>query len=173
MHFSIIVAHDERRGIGKAGTIPWRLGADMKHFARVTKAVQDPAKQNAVIMGRKTWESLPEKFRPLPGRKNIVLTRNDAYAVPEDVVVVTSLEDALARAESMDDVESVFVIGGGQIYVEALARAECKKAYITEVGGSYDCDTLFPEYRDYFPTVTELGAGEENSIHYIFILYER
>ena len=79
--FSLVVAMDEERGIGKQGTLAWRLPADLKHFKEITTEVKDMKKQNAVIMGRKTWESLPEKFRPLPQRLNIVVTTQPNYVL--------------------------------------------------------------------------------------------
>jgi dihydrofolate reductase/thymidylate synthase len=77
--FECIVACDANRGIGLEGSVPWRLRGDMAYFKRKTSAVEKEGNVNAVIMGRKTWESIPAKFRPLPGRLNIILTRNEAY----------------------------------------------------------------------------------------------
>ena len=117
--FQIVVAATSKMGIGKQGQLPWKLPTDMKFFKTVTATTSSPAKKNAVIMGRLTWESIPEKFRPLPGRLNVVLTRSGIKRTPEGVVVSGSLDAALALLASppySSEVETVFVIGGGQVF---------------------------------------------------------
>ena len=114
--------------IGRAGDIPWRLPEDMSRFKNLTMG-------HTVVMGRRTWESLPPRVRPLPGRRNVVLTRQADY-MAEGAVVVTSLDDALRpRGSSADDAlrpdGNVWVIGGGEIYALALPRAA--RCEVTEV----------------------------------------
>src|ERR1700733_8282193 len=94
--FDIVVACDINRGIGYNNTLPWRLSGDMKHFRNLTSTTSDPSKQNAVIMGRKTWQSLPESNRPLPKRFNIVLSRQD-LAVPAEARFAHSFDEALSH----------------------------------------------------------------------------
>lgn len=120
--FEIVVAATRKLGIGRDGKLPWKLPIDMKFFKSVTSSTSSPSRKNAVIMGRHTWESIPEQFRPLPGRLNVVLTRsgvNSVAGVNGDVVPSDSLDSALAllAAPPFDAlVESVFVIGGGQVF---------------------------------------------------------
>lgn len=120
--FQIVVAATRERGIGKQGHLPWKLPTDMKFFKTVTSVTTSSSKKNAVIMGRHTWESIPEKFRPLPGRLNVILTRSGIKSTPAGVVVSESLQSALALIATpsySSHVESVFVIGGGQVYRQA------------------------------------------------------
>ena len=151
--FSIVVAAtSENLGIGRKGDLPWRLAEDMTFFKNITSKTKEASKQNAVIMGRKTWESIPKKFRPLAGRLNVVLSRNanirSEMELPDSVLVSDSLENAMATMSGntyTDSVEQVFVIGGGSVYEEALASKLCKKIYLTEVEASIpDIDTFFP-----------------------------
>lgn len=117
--FQIVVAATQKMGIGKQGQLPWKLPTDMKFFKTVTSSTSSSSKKNAVIMGRVTWESIPEKFRPLPGRLNVILTRSGIKSTEEGVVVSASLEAALALLATppySSEVETVFVIGGGQVY---------------------------------------------------------
>merc|ERR1719421_691737 len=98
---SVIVATTQKGGIGKDGTLPWKLPEDMAHFKKVTTAAPE-GKMNAVVMGRKTWESIPEKFKPLPGRINVVLSRKAAEPdfsspYPSDVLTACSVSDALEK----------------------------------------------------------------------------
>ena len=165
--FSIIVAIDKFRGIGKAGAIPWHCSADLKHFAGVTTRTGDETKQNAVIMGRKTWESLPEKYRPLPRRLNIVISRNQDLVLPEGVMLASSLDQALRSG----DVEERFVIGGGQLFAEAITRPDCDKLYITEIDQAFDCDTFFPEIPKEFIVTEQSDWMEEGEIQYRFVTY--
>jgi len=147
-NFSIIVAMDQNRGIGKGGKLPWSIPDDMKYFKKVTTATEEPSKCNAVIMGRITWESIPDKFRPLKGRVNIVITRNKNFVLPQGVKKAESLTDALKLID--DTVESVFVIGGGQIYHEAIQMPECRTICSTEIDDAFDCDVVFSSIRGQF-----------------------
>ena len=170
--FSIIVAFDSQYGIGKDGQLPWRLPGDMKHFKQVTAAVSDPSKKNAVIMGRKTWESLPQQFRPLPGRVNMVLTKEGKVALPSGVLASSNLDDALKQL-SMPVVENIFVIGGAQIYVHAMAHPLCEKLIVTHVQGEYGCDAFFPHIsREFFP-ISASEQFQEGTISFQFSDYLR
>ena len=100
MHLNLIVAACEGLGIGLNGSLPWKLKGEMKYFARMTKTTRDPDKTNAVVMGRKTWESIPEKFRPLSGRLNVVISRRPDYPLPSGVLLCKSLEVSRRRNSS-------------------------------------------------------------------------
>jgi len=155
--FSIIVAFDSQYGIGKAGELPWHLSSDLKHFKEITRTVTNPANKNGLIMGRKTWESLPEKFRPLPGRVNLVLSRQGGLNLPSGVLCSQSLDDALGQLFS-SNIENVFVIGGAQIYAQAIDHPLCQKLYVTHVKGEYGCDAFFPLIsKNFFP----INASQE------------
>jgi dihydrofolate reductase len=152
--FTIVVAADDALGIGRAGALPWRLKEDMKHFRELTTAGQE---MNSVIMGRKTWESIPEKFRPLPSRVNVVLSRNTigfSGSTP-----AANLNDALSWPAQRQ-----FVIGGGAVYAEAIEHPACGEIIITKVGGVYDCDTFFPRYDDKFRLDSVIGRFVESGI---------
>ncbi|MBT5855946.1 dihydrofolate reductase [bacterium] len=153
--FNIIVATDRRGGIGKDNGIPWHFSRDFKYFKEVTSNTTDPSKTNAVIMGRKTYESIPEKFRPLPGRTNIVITRQTDLILEGGVIITSSLQDALDEANNRFEIESVFVIGGGMIYAEAINHPQCDKLYITRISKTYDCDTSFPQIPNNFQWIFE------------------
>jgi len=164
----MIVAHDQNRGIGIRNGLPWRLQGDMKYFRKVTIG----AKNNAVIMGRKTWDSVPEKFRPLSDRVNIVLTRNPNQQYPEAVIVCASLDEALAAAEEKK-VDNIFLLGGSQIYELGLEHGHCKSLYITELMTTFDCDAFFPVYKERFRLIDQSASQEENGIPYIWNVYEK
>lgn len=121
--FRIVVAATRSMGIGKDGQLPWKLPTDMKFFKKITSYTTSSSKKNAVIMGRNTWESIPEKFRPLPGRLNVVLSRSIKHIDSHgELIVSDSLDAALALLASPPHstiVESVYVIGGGQVYRSA------------------------------------------------------
>jgi dihydrofolate reductase len=132
---SIIVAVAENGVIGKDNDLIWHLPEDMAFFKQTTKG-------HCVIMGRKNYESIPEKFRPLPGRTNIVISRNTAYNAP-GCVLCSSLDEALKHAESTGETEA-FIIGGGQIYKTALSENLVDRLYITHIHKAYEGDTFFP-----------------------------
>lgn len=131
MPVSLIAAVANNNCIGNDGTLPWHLPEDLKHFKQLTVG-------KTVLMGRKTWESIPERFRPLPDRKNAVVTRQADYAVPEGVLRFSSLEDAFAALASDD----VVVIGGADIYAQSMDKAD--RLFITHVDRSVDGDAFFP-----------------------------
>ncbi|CAK4086757.1 unnamed protein product [Aphanomyces euteiches] len=175
---SVVVAVARKSwGIGINNTIPWRLPSDLKHFREITTATKDTTKQNAVIMGRKTWESIPAKHRPLPGRLNVVLTRNAElgaqFESTSQVLVASSLDEALAKLP--ESVEQVFAIGGASIYDEALRHPTCHRAYVTMVEGDYECDTFFPSTLKQLGFVaTEIQPEQrENDIDFHFTTFER
>ena len=148
--------------IGNAGGLPWRLPSDLKRFKAVTMG-------KPVIMGRKTWESIG---RPLPGRRNIVVTRSQDFGA-QDVERASSLEEAIAMAGQGDAAE-LCVIGGGQLYEEALPIAD--RLYITHVMAEPDGDTRFPEINQeqWLPVSSEeIVAGENDSAKMRFVVYER
>lgn len=135
MIISLIAALTENRVIGKNNNLPWHLPDDMKYFMQTTKG-------HHVIMGRKNYESIPEKFRPLPNRTNIVLTRQKNFRAP-GCIVVNSIEEALKIAKNNQEKE-VFIIGGADIYNQGFA--ETTKMYLTEIKATLQGDTFFPEF---------------------------
>ncbi len=156
-----LIAAVARNGvIGRDNRLPWHLPADLKHFKALTTG-------HAVIMGRKTWESLPEKFRPLPGRQNIVVTRKAGYAAA-GANVVTSLADAVAAAGGSE----AFVIGGAELYVAALPLAD--RLQLTEIDADYEGDTWFPprDPRQWRETARD-AQRDEAGTGYAFVTYER
>ena len=172
----LIVAIDQKNGIGKEDKLPWALSGDMQHFKSVTLKVSAKNKINAVIMGRKTWESIPEKFRPLSGRLNIVLTQNKDYALTGDVLKAQSLEEAirlLAGDEFKEKVDHIFVIGGASVYREAIRHPLCQKIYLTKVEGDFSCDCFFPEFAKHFKQTESLPSCSEKGVSYAFCTYER
>jgi dihydrofolate reductase len=127
----MIWAQDRARGIGRDGDLPWHLPEDMAHFRETTRG-------RPVIMGRLQWESLPERFRPLPGRENVVLTRNPGYEAP-GALVVTDLDVALEHVRGQD----AWVVGGGQVYELAMPHADV--LVVTTIDTLTEADTFAPE----------------------------
>lgn len=144
MSFDVVVAADLDWGIGKNNGLPWpRLPGDLAHFRRVTSAAAE-GKRNAIVMGRKTWESAEVKGRPLPRRLNVVITRG-AFTVPEGVLVAASMDEALAITAAAADIDSTFVVGGAQIFWNAFDHAGLRHVYLTRVEGRFNCDTHIPD----------------------------
>ena len=139
MRVSLIVAVAANGVIGKDNDLIWTLRDDMAFFKATTKG-------HHVIMGRKNWESIPERFRPLPGRPNIVLSRDAEFAA-EGATCLTSLEAALAVAREAGEDEA-FIIGGAQIYRLAMESGVVDTMYITHVEREYEGDTHFPEFAE-------------------------
>jgi len=162
MRISLIVAMDERRGIGHRGRLPWRLPADLRRFKSLTMG-------HHLVMGRKTYASIG---RPLPGRTMIVLTRKRDYD-PPGCLVVHTLEAALELARQSGD-DEVFVIGGGEVFEQALPLAD--RIYLTRVHAALEADVFFPEYdpEDWHLIRSEhVPADETNTFASTFQLLER
>jgi dihydrofolate reductase len=158
----VLVAAVARNGvIGRDGTLPWHLPEDMAHFRAVTIG-------HPVVMGRRTWESLPDRFRPLPGRRNVVVTRNPDWQA-DGAERATSLEDALALTR---DADTVCVIGGAELFAAALPRAD--ELLLTELDLDVDGDTFLPPLDpEQFAEVARephIGAGGTG---YSFVTYRR
>lgn len=135
MIISLIAAIGKNNVIGVDGDLPWHLPDDMKFFSRTTKG-------HHVLMGRKNYDSIPEKYRPLPGRPNIVVTRNPSFEAPK-VDVVTSIEDGIALARERGE-EELFIIGGGEIYKQTIDLAD--RLYITHVAAEIEGHAFFPDF---------------------------
>jgi len=142
-----VVAVDERLGIGRAGTIPWRLPADLKHFKTLTRGSQ-AGETHAVIMGRKTWLSLPPRFRPLEGRHNVVLTRSASWEA-NGTQTARTLHEGVEILSRKPDLGRVFVIGGHSVYAAAMEYG-CETLHVTRVSGDHGCDVFFPEFESLY-----------------------
>lgn len=162
----LIAALSQNRCIGRHNMLPWKLPGDLAYFRETTWG-------KPVIMGRKTWESLG---KPLPGRTNIVVTRQADFA-PEGARVVTSINDALTLAQSIalvDGVDEVMVIGGGEIFAQTLDKAD--KLYLTEVHAHVDGDAFFPEVdMSWYQEVArqDVDASGDNPYPFSFVRYQK
>jgi len=159
---SLIVAMDEKRGIGKDGKLPWRLSSDLKRFRELTMG-------HHMIVGRKTFESIG---KPLPGRQTIVVTRNASFKA-DGCIVAGSVQAALAAAQERGEPE-VFVIGGAEIYTQTLDVAD--RVYLTQVHAQVDADTFFPELKHDRWRETQnafQAADDRNQYSFSFKLLER
>lgn len=155
-----LIAAVARNGvIGRQGGLPWRLRDDMAYFAEQTMG-------KPVVMGRKTYESLPAKFRPLPGRRNVVVTR-DASWCAEGAEVFSSLQEALAALGTGD----VMVAGGGEIYAQALPLAT--RILLTEIDADVEGDVVFPRMDKSGWREVSRRAHTEGDWHYDWVVYER
>lgn len=146
MEATLVVAMTPTGGIGFQGALPWHIPSELRHFQRLTVTTREPHKINAVVMGRKTWDSLP--IRPLPRRINIVLS-SSANPQPHttarnSTLFTSSLDAALAFLSQRPDIETAFVIGGSKAYAAALQHHAVTTAHISIVHSNPACDTFFP-----------------------------
>ncbi len=167
MIVSLIVAVAENNAIGYENNLIWHLPNDMKYFKEITL-------NHHVITGRKNYLSIPQKYRPLVNRTNIVLTKDNNFDEP-NCVIKHSLEDAINFAKSNNENE-VFIIGGGQIYQEALEKNRIDQMYITHVHGSFKADTYFPKI-DFnkwrLISKTHHKIDENHKYNYTFAVYQK
>ncbi|KAI7823641.1 dihydrofolate reductase-like domain-containing protein [Gamsiella multidivaricata] len=213
--FTIVVAADLANGIGFKGGLPWRLRKDMAFFARITSKTLDQAsaqqqqqhtpgspatRVNACIMGRRTWESIPPKFRPLSSRFNVIVTRNPHYL--EQVLALESAAVALASimpapltlvpavSNSQIRIDRIFLIGGAQLYNEGVQSKDCAHIFMTRIQTTLECDTFFPEIKEsvykllpsqeshafleeFLQEPVEGGVIEEGAFKYEYAVYNR
>ena len=152
--FDIVLAADLDWGIGKANGLPWpKLRGDLQHYKRITSTASE-GRRNAIVMGRKTWESKEVAGKPLPNRLNVVVSHHE-LAVPPGVVVAHSVDDALA----VGGVESIFVVGGAGLLRDAIDRADLRFVYLTRIEHRFDCDVRMPDL-DARGFVRDAWAGE-------------
>jgi dihydrofolate reductase len=158
MTLKIIVATDRQGGIGIGNQLPWRLPEDLANFKQVTMG-------HPVIMGRKTFESIG---RVLPGRRNIVITRNHSWQ-HDRVECIHSLQEAVALTSS----EQAFIIGGAEIYQQAFAL--CTQIIKTEIDNDFACDAFFPviDPHEWTQTTRVTHYSDQNACHYAFVTYQR
>ena len=160
MRVSLIAAMAQNRVIGRDNQLPWRLPADLQHFKKITMG-------KPIVMGRKTWQSIG---RPLPGRTNIVITR-DANFQAEGCVVVHSIDGAIQAADGNDE---LMIIGGANLYEQTLGQAE--RLYLTRIKADVEGDAWFPQLEDNKWKQVEcesFTADAKNEYDYEFVVYER
>ena len=165
MKVILIAAMDKNRVIGEEGKLPWNLPADMKHF-------QDSTRGYPVIMGRKTYESIPEPSRPLKGRKNIIITKQDGFQAT-GCFITHSLEDALEIA-ARENPDRAYIIGGAQVYKEAMPIAD--ELDLTFIDGEFKGSAVFPEIRkgEWDEVRREPHSSDSINLYsYCFVYYQR
>lgn len=178
--FNVILAISKNFGIGIKGQLPWSLRRDLQNLKNITTNINlfnklSKNKQNAVIMGRKTYESLPAKVRPMPNRLNIVLSHEMVDSSSYNgALVCKSLPQALETVEQRlkDQVEEVFVLGGARVFEEALAHERCQQVFLTKVGLEFPCDTFVS--KDILKDFKHLETSKtyiENEIPFTFSRY--
>ncbi|NJM31755.1 MAG: dihydrofolate reductase [Limnobacter sp.] len=165
MIVSLIAAVSQNGVIGKNNDLPWHLPDDMKYFMQTTKG-------HHVVMGRKNYDSIPEKFRPLPNRTNIVVTRQEKFRAP-GCIIVHSIERALEVGEQNAEPE-LFIIGGAEIYRQGFAFTN--RMYLTEIHAHIDGDVFFPEFdKQAWKEVSRIphGTDERHAQPFDFVIYDR
>jgi dihydrofolate reductase len=156
MKVALIVAMDSEGGIGKNNDLMWHLPSDMRFFKEKTAG-------QIVVMGRKNYDSIPEKYRPLPNRENVILTRNSSFEA-EGCKVFHSMEACLEHYKNETD-RIVFIIGGGEIYRQALELNCVEEMFITHVDKVYDAETFFPKFDESKWYFSEIGSHEIDDKH--------
>jgi len=147
----------------------------MIFFKDITSRTKDKTKQNDVIMGRITYLSIPDKYRPLKNRFNCVISRQDSSSLgfPEEVMVAESFDRALQLCGSNNQVENIFVIGGEQVYTEAIQHPLCDVIHYTRLETNIDCTVFFPEIPKNYSLTEKREKKEENGIQFEFQTYTR
>ncbi|MEC7646059.1 MAG: dihydrofolate reductase [Bacteroidota bacterium] len=166
MKVSLIVAVSKNGVIGKDNDLIWHLPKDMKFF-------KDTTRNHHVIMGRKNFESIPHKFRPLPNRTNIIITRQNNYFA-QGCITVKSIEDGLEIARKNGDAEP-FIIGGGEIYKIALEKKLVDKIYLTQIHHTFDGDTFFQAIGNEWKETSRIDckADETHAYDFSFLIFEK
>lgn len=182
MEFELIAATTPSGCIGNKGRIPWRVKEDLMRFKAITSTTESKNEKNIVIMGRKTYESIPRCRRPLADRTNIVVTSQpesvrELYTPRENLLFASSLDQAVEKAYSLDNKGTVFIVGGVRLYRESIVDKRCKRLYLTVVRRPVQCDSIVPEFREIiqnrmngsYKTVRSRNGLEDVEYH----IYER
>jgi dihydrofolate reductase len=159
IEFDIVVAADLGDGIGASGKLPWHVPADLAHLKRLTTETDVPGTRNAVLMGRVTWDTIPDRWRPLPRRLNVVITRQVNLVLPPEALRAGGLPQALELARAPVDVERIFVLGGANVYRQAIGLPGCRRIYLTRVLARFPCDAFFPSIPSRFRREALLEEG--------------
>lgn len=171
--FSVIVACSINGGIGHDNKIPWYIPDELKYFKHITSSCPEGL-INVVIMGKNTWNSLPKK--PLPNRINIIVsTTLQMTSKPNDTYIASSLENALDLCKNMDKIHKIFVIGGNQLYNDALKHPQCENVYVTHILKHVVCDVRFPLEILFtkFPVCHEGCINKYKDYLYTFCIYSK
>lgn len=178
--FFVIAAACYNNGIGFKNKLPWRLKNELEYFNRMTTKNNETNLKNVVIMGRKTWSSIPPKYRPLKDRTNVVLSHTVSTIEDRDSVdhIFTSLPAALEGVSQLRNKGNVWIVGGQSIYEEALKLPQCKRIYLTRIHAQFECDTFFPEidptiYKETKCPDVPGEEQEEDGVRYNFTVYDR
>nr|AEI30188.1 dihydrofolate reductase [uncultured bacterium] len=146
MSIKIIVAYGRNHEIGYENGMPWHLPNELRWVSKVTRHTTDPQRRNAIVMGRRTWESIPAKLRPLKGRLNVVVSHKSPQRLAsENLLYCNSLEEALSQLRHHALIETVFIFGGSTIYKQALELGVVDEIHATELQESFTADTFFPQ----------------------------
>ena len=193
---SLIVAHDSKYGIGKNNKLPWKLSKELKYFKYIT--TKPPHRHlpidcclNAVIMGRKTWESIPSKFRPLPDRLNIILSRNQKYVKENTELNIPNtfflerIDDGIEFAKDYiskilnKQLGQIFIIGGASLYQQVFTRPDLDNIYLTHIYEDFNCDTFLTDKKELqgilenYNLSTVSPFEQENGTHFRYFKYQR
>lgn len=173
--FSIILAVDNENGLWINNSLAWDIPKDRKYFKKITTQTTDVSKQNAVIMGRKTWESIPEKYRPFSKRFNCILSQDYKNGAQNSqwAYEFNSLEACLKHLDSFSTIESYFIIWGAKLYNSVLKHKRLKRAYITRIYEKYHCDVFFDWLPLDFKLISRSKRENQNGVEYEFSIYEK
>lgn len=179
VHLNLIAAACNNMGIGANGSLPWKLKKEMTFFTTMTRKTKDIDKKNVVLMGRRTWECIPKKYRPLSNRINMVLS-SQILNCGGAAIVCNSISNALniiSKPPLKDQVENVWVIGGSSVYKAAMESPNFYRLYLTRIKEDFICDTFFPPIPSNFVLKQDenipQGIQEEEGIHFVYEVYER
>lgn len=178
---NMIAAMCNNRGIGYKNKLPWNLKKEMAYFHEISSKTENSDKMNSVIMGRKTYESIPKKYFPLRNRFNIILSRNLSCAPPGSFLArnLDQAIDMIRNGPLKDKAEQIFITGGSSVYKELLESKYPCRIYLTKIKAEFNCDIFFPEFsEEIFPEVFGLPnvpseEQDENGIKWTYHTYEK
>lgn len=178
MKFNIILAVDEKNWIWKSWELAWKISEDMKYFKKITETTKDLGKLNWVIMWRKTWVSIPSKYRPLENRINCILSRKLKYEdihskIDNFVLHFNDFEHCLKELNEKENLENIFLIGWADLYNQFVNHPNLEKIYLTQVSWDFDCDVHFKWIPESFKLETKSELKEENWVEFRFQIYKK